>query len=224
MITFEDFMTKLALSQLKNTAAVDEDNLGIIVPKYYNTLVSLTNQGLVDLTTRLPVFKSQVDLAFVDGQNIYPLTEANVGVTLTDSPEEPFLDDKFVKILDVFDEDGTRHSVNTNGHILSPSFNSLRFTAAKITELGEKVRIRYQSKHPTIDATEDINLPPNLEMGLQLFVASLYISHMGGKDHSAKGDSYFAAYLRHIGEDEARDLSATSEVETNTKFEDRGFV
>lgn len=224
MITFDNFSKRLAMAQLKNTSAVDAENLGIILPKYVDTILSLTNQGLVDLSSRFPLYKSQVDLTFIAGQNLYPLLESEVGTTLTDSSEEPFLDDKFIKILDVFDSDGKRHSLNTNGHLMTPAHNTIRFTADKMTELGEKVRIRYQQKPVEIVETDSINLPPNLETGLQLFVASLYISHMGGKDHSIKGDSYFAAYLRHIGEDEAKDLSSTSEVETNTKFEDRGFV
>lgn len=231
MITFDSFSQRLAFGQLKNTAAVDEDNLGVISPEHYGIILSLTNQGLVDLSTRFPLIKGQVDLTFVANQNIYPLTEANVGGTLTDSVDDTFLDDEFVKILDLFDAIGDRHTVNTNGHILTPSFNTLRFTDAKITELTDiaspdpaRVRIRYQKKHPTITTTGNINLPPNLETALQLFVASLYISHMGGPDHSAKGDSYYAAYLRHIGEDEMKDLSSTSEVEESDKFTDRGFV
>lgn len=231
MITFNLFSKRLANSQLKNTAAVDGANLGVICPEYYEMILSLTNQGLLDLSSRFPLFKGQVDLTFVDGQNIYPLTEINVGTTLTDSPEEEFKDDFFIRVLDLFGADGARHTVNTNGHILTPSHNTLRFTDAKITEFTNvaspdpaRVRIRYQRKHPTITVTGDINLPPNLETALQLFVASLYISHMGGPDHSAKGDSYYAAYLRHIGEDESKDLSSTSEVEESSKFNERGFV
>lgn len=232
MITFNAFSQRLANGQLKNTSAVDGENLGVICPEYYGMILSLTNQGLVDLSTRFPLFKSHVDLSFVPGQNIYPLTEVNIGTSLTASAEEPFTDDEFVKILDVFDAQGGRHTTNTNGHILSPSFNTLRFTEAKITEFTDiaspdpaRVRIRYQKKHPTLLSAGSINLPPNLETALQLFVASLYISHMGGPEHSAKGDSYYAAYLRHIGEDESKDLSATSEIqEDSNKFSERGFV
>jgi len=190
----------------------------------------LTNQVLVDLATRFPLYKSQVDLTFIDGQNLYPLLQANIGTTLTDSVGEPFLDARFVKVLDVFDELGDRYSVNTNGHIMMPSYNTLRFTTSKIDEIsaiGEatgKIRIRYQQKPVPITANDSMDLPPNLEIALQLFVAALYISHMGGELHSMKGDSYYGAYLRHIGEDEAKDLSSISEVEENDKFTDRGFV
>lgn len=231
MITFKDFSRRLANSQLKNTSAVDDENLGIICPKYYDMILSLTNQGLTDVSTRFSVYKGQVDLLFLPGQNIYPLTHANVGSTLTDSVEDPFTDECFIRVLDLFASDGSRHTINTNGHILTPSYNTLRFTDAKIDEFTciaapdpARIRLRYQKKHPTITVNDYITLPPNLEIALQLFVASLYISHMGGPDHSAKGDSYYAAYLRHIGEDEIKDLSSTSEVEESTKFIERGFV
>lgn len=231
MITFELFATRLANSQLKNTNAVEDGMLGMICPEQVELIVSLTNQGLVDLSTRFPIFKSQVDLTFVADQNIYAITEDQVGTYLTDSVEEPFLDDKFVRIIDIFDAVGDRHTLNSSGHILTPSFNTLRFTDAKITEFTEiaspdaaRVRLVYQAKHETIGQGQNINLPPNLEPALQLFVSALYLSHMGGPEHSAKGDSYYAAYLRHVGEDEMKDLSSTSEVEENDKFTDRGFV
>ena len=47
---------------------------------------------------------------------------------------------------------------------------------------------------------------------------------MNGQEHSGKGDSYFAAYLRHIKEDEDKNNSSTSEVDSDTRFTDRGFV
>lgn len=231
MIMFEVFSQRLANGQLKNTSAVDESNLGVICPEYENTVLSLTNQGLIDLSNRFPLFKGQVDLTFVSGQNIYPLVEANVGVFLTDSAEEPFTDDGFIRVLDVFDAQGDRHTINTNGHLMMPSYNTLRVTEAKITEFTDtafpdpaRIRIRYQKKHEEVTVNSEIHLPPNLEIALQLYVAALYISHMGGPEHSAKGDSYYAAYLRHIGENESKDLSSTSEVEESNKFQERGFV
>lgn len=225
MVTFEAFTQRLALGQLKNTSAVDESNLGIIIPEYYDTILSLTNQGLVDLSTRFPLVTKQIDLTFEEGKYLYPFTGAALGSYLsTDDTQDDFDDESFVTFIDIFDKNGKRHPHETNGHILTPSYNSLRFTKAKMDELKPKVRIRYQVKHAGITDSDNIDLPPNLETGLQLFVAALYLSHMNGPDHSAKGDSYYAAYLRHIGEDEARNTSSTSEVTEDTRFSDRGFV
>jgi hypothetical protein len=224
MLTFEDLASRLAHGQLKNTAAVEDENLGYICPEFIPTILSLANQGLVDLATRFPLFKSQVDLTFSPGRNVYPLKESELVTYLSDTPEEPFQDVRFIRILDLFDETGARHTVNTNGHILTPSFNTLRITTAKQEELGAKIRIRYQQKATELTELGSVDLPPNLETALQLFVASLFISHMGSPEHSAKGDAYYGVYLRHVGEDEAKDLSSTSEVDENSKFHERGFV
>lgn len=225
MISFLEFTERLALGQLKNTSAVDEKiSRKEIVPEYIDTVLSLTNSGLSDLSTRLPLVSRQIDLVFQPGKTMYSLDESGVGDYLDDSETQEFLPEDFVRVLDIWDSNGDAHSHDTNGHIMTPSYNTLRFTNAKMSDLGPKVRIRYQTKHAGIDEDANIDLPPNLITGLQLYVASLYISHMGGEEHSAKGDQYFAAYLRHIGEDEARNLSQTSEVHEDTRFADRGFV
>ena len=223
MITFEKFSQRLAHGQLKNTSAVDDTYKDEIDSAYLPTVLDLTNQGLVDLSTRFPLITRQVDLVFQPDQHVYKLNSANVGSFLIDTDTDPF-EDNFVKILDIFDEDGCRYTHDTNGHIMTPTYDTLRFSKSIMEDLGDKVRVRYQAKHPTIGLEDNIDIPPNLVTGLQLFVASLYISHMNGPDHTIKGDSYFAAYLRHIGEDETRNTSSTSEVNLDTRFCDRGFI
>ena len=86
MITFAQFSERLARGQLKNTAAVDDTNLGEICPEYEDTILSLTNQGLVDLSTRFPLITKQVDLTFVEGQHVYQLVQSNVGIFLDSTP------------------------------------------------------------------------------------------------------------------------------------------
>lgn len=225
MITFSDFSERLARGQLKSTSAVDEKvSRGEIVPEYTDTILSLTNQGLIDISTRLPLISRQIDLVFQDGKTMYAMDESGVGDYLDDSETQEFMPDDFVAVLDIWDDSGDSHPHDTNGHIMTPSYNTLRFTKAKMAELGEKVRIRYQSKHAGIDEDANIDIPPNLITALQLFVSSLYISHMGGEEHSNKGDKYFGAYLNHLGTDEMKNLSQTSEVEEDTRLSDRGFV
>jgi len=228
MISFTDFAGRLARGQLKNMAAVDDTNLGEINPDYLDTILSLTNQGLVDLSTRLPLITKQIDLTLTTGQYVYAFLDINnPGYLSTDVTGDAFAEEQFIKILDIFDGNGTRHSVNTQGHIMSPTYNTLRFTGAKIKEfqrINPQVRIRYQAKHLGILVTDSIDIPPNLITALQLFVASLYISHMNSKDHSQRGDKYFSAYLRHLHEDEIRDTSSTSEVDDDSRFISRGFI
>ena len=223
MVTFTAFSQRLARGQLKGLA-LSEDGLGEISPEYIDTVLSLTNQGLVELTTRQPLIIRQIDLTFVDGQHMYPLVQDAAWLDDADSNTETFVGSSFVKVLDIFDGNGDRHTTNSQGHIMLPSYNTLRFTTAKMDEIGPKIRVRYQATHAEIVEDDTIDIPPHLEIALQLFVASLYISHMGGKEHSSKGDSYYAAYLRQLGDDQAQDKSSTSEVELDGRFYDRGFV
>jgi hypothetical protein len=224
MITFTDFAKRLATGQLKNTAAVEEANMGEIAPDFVQTILDRTNEGLVDLSTRFALINREVDLVFVPGQHIYQLDDIALTTYLDNSQTGDFVSSDFVRILDVFDKDGKPHAHDTQGHIMTPTYNTLRFSTSKMNDIGPRIRIRYQAKHPHIDEDGVITIPPNLETALQLFVASLYLSHMGGDEHSKKGDSYFGAYLRHIGEDETRNTSSTSEVDVDTRFADRGFV
>lgn len=227
MITYVDFMERLARGHLKNTSAVEETNLGEICPDYVNTILNLTNQGLVDITTRLPFIRKLVDLTFVTDQFVYPLEVA--GQYLDTTGLDDFIDDAFVKVLDIFDADGRRYQPNTGGHITTPIYNSLRFSAAYMdpddsTFIGPKVRIQYQAKHLAITANDSIDLPPNMLMALQFFVAAQYLSDMGGKEHMVRGDNYMAMYLRHVAEDVLLNTSGTSEIQEDPRFRDSGFV
>jgi len=229
MLTYIQFAERLARGQLKNTSAVDETNLGEICPDYTATILNLTNQGLLDITTRLPLIKKLVDLTFVTDQYVYPLVVAGAYLDTTTNDLDAFVDETFVKVLDVYDADGTRYQPNTGGHITTPTYNSLRFSAdyrdsTKSVYIGPKVRIQYQAKHLEIDDSENIDLPPNMIAALQLFVASQYISDMGSKEHVQRGDGYYALYLRQVGEDVINNTSGTSEVEEHDRFTDNGFV
>lgn len=229
MITYLQFAERLARGHLKNTSAVENTNLGEICPDYVDTILNLTNQGLVEITTRLPLIRKLVDLTFVDDQLSYPLVVAGDYLDTTDDDMADFVDDAFVKVLDIYDADGRRYQPNTGGHITTPVYNTLRFSAAYIdaddaSYIGPKVRIQYQAKHLAITEGDSIDLPPNMLAALQLFVASQYLSDMGGKDHMVRGDNYFAMFLRHVTEDEFRNTSGTSEVAEDLRFLDNGFV
>jgi hypothetical protein len=165
----------------------------------------------------------------VDDQYLYPLVIGALATYLDDSETDTFLDDSFVKVLDIYASDGTRYQPNTGGHIITPVFDTLRFTSSIMssvtaTGIGPKIRVQYQAKYVTIGEAGSIDLPPNLITALQLWVAGRYFSDMGGKEHALVGDNYYAMFLRQVTEDEIRNISGTSEVEEDTRFYDNGFV
>ena len=226
MISFAQFAERLARAQLKNMSAVDDTNLGEIQPEYEATVLSLTNEALTTLSTKFPLFKLQVDLTLDPAKQEYSFDTDTSLLTMVES-SQTYDSERFIKILNVYNSDGDELLTDVNGHVTVPAYNRIRFTSAillELIEVGPKVRIRFQARHPEIIVTDGIILPPNLESALQLLVASMYISQMNGPEHSVKGDSYYAQYLRHIGEDELQNNSSTSEIETDNRFTNRGFV
>jgi len=225
MITFTQFSERLARAELKNMSAVDQTNLGEVQPDYIPTIVSLTNEALRTISTKFPLFKFMIDLTLEEDKYEYSF-ETDTTLMANVPPQDPLVydPDRFVKILNVYDSMGNDVLVDVNGHVTTTSYNSFRMTSAKLKELSPKIRVRYHARHEEVDEDSVIFLPPNLETALQLLVASLYIGQMNGQEHSAKGDSYYAAYLRLVGEDEMKDTSSISEVQTDDRFSSRGFV
>jgi hypothetical protein len=225
MITFSQFAERLAHGQLKNTAAVEDNNPGVICPTHYDKILTLTNQGLTDLCARFPLIERQVDLILDENRNTYLLNQAGLDAGYLDITQtEAFIPEEFIGVRAIYDADGKRHAHDSGGHIITPTYDSLRFTKAKIDELKPKIRIEYKANHAEVQRDGVITIPPNMVTSLQLFVASLFLSHMNGPEHTTKGDSYYAAYLRHIGEDTQVNASSTSEIDEDTRFRDRGFV
>ena len=226
MISFAQFSGKLARAQLKNMSAVDDTNLGEIRPDYENTVLSLTNEALTILSTKFPLFKLQMDLTLNPAKQEYSFDTDTAALTMVES-SQTYDPKRFIKILNVYNSDGDELLTDVNGHVTVPAYNRIRFTSAillELIEVGPKVRIRFQARHSEITVTDQIILPPNLESALQLLVASMYISQMNGPKKKKKGDDYYAQYLRHIGEDELQNNSSTSEIETDNRFSNRGFV
>lgn len=213
VLSFEDFLKKLAHGQLKNTSATDDQQSGIITPEYKEQLLDLTNQGLVDISTKKKLFEDTIALSFVDNQNQYPLDTSSTGEFVN-----------LVRVLEVVTEDERKHTPKTNAHITMPNSETIRFSDQFIEHYGPAVDIRFQTFHPKIEIDDDMNIPNHLYEALVLYVSGLYLSHMGGEEHSQKGDSYYGLYLKMMTDDTLENSSSTSELlDEDTRFFDRGF-
>ena len=206
-LSFEAFKSKLAYGQLKNESLTDKSGEGLILPEYENQILELTNQGLIDMTTKKKLQEGIVALTFVADQNIYPLDTSETADY-----------ENLVKVLEIVTTDGRHHTPKTNSMITMVNKETLRFSDEFITFYGPAVDIHFQTHHKVITTTDEIDIPIHLYEALVLYVAGLYLSHMGGEEHKKKGDSYYGLYLQMLGVDEIENLSGTSEVN------DRGFV
>ena len=221
---FTAFMSKMAMGQLKNTALVDDQDLGEINPGHENQLLELTNQGLTDISTRMKLFEDTFALSFIPGQNVYILdTNLHAGL------------ENYVRTLsihgvytgyDVIPENERVFIPKSNSQITMPSPFAIRFSDKFMEEYGPAVDIKFQTKHPELTTIADVmQLPHHLYEALALYVSGLYLSHMGGEQNTAKGDSYYGLYLRMMNDDVVENKSQTSElVDEDTRFQDRGFV
>jgi len=220
---FTDFITKLAWGQLKNTGAVADQDLGELHPGHEDQLLELTNQGLADISTRLKLFETTYALSFIPGQNIYTLDE-NLDPVFTN----------YVRLLSVhgvhknmkvIPENEKTFIPKTNNQITIPSPSTVRFTDAFMADYTPAVDLKFQTRHPKIGLNDAMELPYHLYEVLVLYVSGIYLSHMGGEEHTAKGDSYYGLYLKMMGDDVIENKSQTSEVmDEDTRFQDRGFV
>jgi hypothetical protein len=220
---FTDFTAKLARGQLKNTAAVDDQDLGELNPGHEDQILELTNQGLVDISTKLKLFETTFALSFVPGQNIY---------TLDDTLDPIFTD--YVRLLSVhavpvgqavIPENEKTFVPKSNNQITLPSPNTVRFTDAFMRDYGPAADLKFQTRHPQITLTDAMQLPYHLYEALALYVSGLYLNDMGGEENTGRGNAYYGLYLKMMGEDVRENKSQTSEVvDEDTRFQDRGFV
>jgi len=127
--------------------------------------------------------------------------------------------------LELVSEDGRHHIPKTNGLITMPNQTTLRFTTKFMEQFGPAVDVHVQTHHAEISTSDSINLPTHLHEALVLYVSGLYLSHMGGEEHTAKGDTYYGLYLQMLGVDDMNNTSGTSEVhDEDVRFQDRGFI
>lgn len=221
IITFAEFTTKLAHGQLKNTSLVDDQDTGEINPSHEDQILELTNQGLIDISTKKKLWTDTTALTFVADQNIY---------TMDASPDF----DDFVRLIsvhavptgyEVIEENQRTFTPKGANGITQPSPSSVRFSDRFMENYGPAVDLHFQKNHPAIGLADSIDIPSHLYEALVLYVSGLYLSHMGGEEHTAKGDSYYGLYLKMMSDDEMNNSSGTSEVvDEDTRFQDRGFV
>lgn len=214
VLTFSDFLDRLAQGQLRNTAASDDSEGGAINVTYHDHLLKLTNQGLVDLTTKKKLFENTQTLDLVEGTNFYPL-DVSVGSEY----------ENLVSVFEIVTSDERKHTAKNSVHIMQPNQETLRFSDKFIECYAPSVDIRFQTFHPEIQLDGEMNLPNHLYEVLALYVSGLYLTHLGGEEHKARGDSYYGLYLQKIGEDTINNSSNTSELtDEDTRFQDRGFA
>lgn len=220
--TLDQFMNDLAYGQLKNTSAIDDSDTGEINPAHEDQFLSLMNKGLIDITTKKKIFTATEVVTFITGTNAYTLNDP-----VAESLMVNVLEIQAVKTgLEVIDRNKEVFTTKTKKYITMSGINTIEFTDTFMENYGPSVDVVKHMVHPTVTAAApNISLPPNMFELLELYVAGLYLTHMGTEDSKRQGDAYYGLYLKMMTDDEITNSSNTSEVtDEDTRFSDRGFV
>lgn len=234
------FYQKLAKGYLKNLYMGDSG----VVPTTLTaegkaeTLVHL-NQALRLIYTRLPIKQNSALITTQLGMGAYTLS-SQYAATQADEPgagpgpfyindtlDDPF-SDRVVKILSVFDENGSEFSLNTRDDrdsVWTPTYNS--FTLPTWVPSGTVVAVTYQAYLEEIsgdDEAYDIPIPPQLEDAVLMYAASLVYDGMNGQENMVKAKKLHHDFMQTVDLMESKDMLNTSEAVLEDKLEERGFV
>lgn len=228
-----DLYTNLSFGVLSNLS-IGGDGSGNVPAPSEDRLLHYVSRGLTALHTRFRMVVKEVTVRVYDGQTLYPLekkyafTDPTIVLKkhISDSEADPFLGD-VIKILSVADEEGAEFPLNDAADDMSlftPTSTTLQ-VPRPVT--GDAYFLLYQADHPKLelgDLTQEITIPGMLEEALELYIGAKVLSSMNGPEHAAKAAEHLQRYGMICDEIEEKDLLSTSQIDSNSKFYERGFA
>ena len=232
-MTLAELYDQLAYGELsqhsigKNGSIADKDK-----PRIIHSL----NAALTKLYAYFPIREREVILEQFEHITQYRLNSlyalSNTESTemykwVRDSVALPFLDD-IVRIERIYDETGNR--VPLNNEFEPNSVFTSGWDTIQVPFPNENVTlfIMYRAKHEkfTVDTPEEteIYLPPVLTDALQAFIASKAFVALGNAQSAALATFYKNKFSEEIAYVERENLLNSSEGESNTGLEQKGFM
>ena len=232
-MNINEFLDNLCLGELSNLY-IGQQGLVELHPQNRMKLINYTNQGLKALHSRFVLLKKELIIRGKDHISLYTLsskhsmkTGTSVVKYIDDTHCDPFNDD-LIKILGVYNEIGLQfpmNDVNQTESVHTPSWNMLQIPHPIE---GEGYQVIYQALSPVLgdqpDGCQHVDLPPVLEEALTNFVAGKVYSHMNGEANKLTSQEFMGVFEMKCAELVINDLGASSDVPTNYKAIDRGFV
>lgn len=233
------FLARLSRGPLSNLS-ISNDGDGTIKETRLAGIIDALNEGLLELYSKFILSEGEIVLEQVEGMTNYKLHSdyaySTGGVTpfetyIKDLVERPYQND-LIKILAVYRLGGEEFALNDQtkaDSLYTPQFDVLQVPDPVP---GSPLSIMYQARHPEIvmpvsgdgHAEQEIILPAVLESALLSFVTYKVFFYMNGQEHSAKAVEHNTAYEAAVALVEEKDLVNSSMSNTNTKFNERGFI
>jgi hypothetical protein len=235
-MNLQDFCKKLANGRLSNTSMV-EDSAGLIIKVAHRTkVIDAINEGLIRLYTRFILSEKDVVISLRDhitsyrlnslySESLYPQDGVEIPYIL-DLPGEVFSND-VIKVLAVYNHDGCELPLNNSTNV--KSVFTPRFDVVQVPEpkTGELMNVVYQAKHILLtvaDPLEEITLPDTLYGALEAYVAHLLFADINSDDAKIRSDKQLAKYEQICGDVILTDTISLTNIQSNIKFQNRGWI
>lgn len=236
-MNLQNFCKKLANGRLSNTFLMEEsEGTNTIKVVHRRKVIDAINEGLLRLYTRFVLNEKDVVIALRDhittyrlnslySETLYPQPGVEVPYIL-DIPGEVFIND-VLKILTVYDFEGNElplNDVNNPNSVFSPRFDTVQIPEPKT---GLLINVVYQAKHIELSVDsplEEIILPDTLYGALEAYVAHLLFSDVNTDDAKIKSDKQLIKYEQICSEVLQTDIVSSTVVNTNFKFNARGWI
>jgi len=232
----KQFLEELSWGELSNLH-LGLDGVGAIDPAKVPLLVSIINDGLVQMYSQFMLKEGNVLVELKDNITYYVLDSKYAESSydplvvaypyIKDTVENPFKDD-VLKILEVIDQDGTHYPINNhdhpNGVFITDKLNVLQVPKPRD---GVGLGIRYQAAHERLDADDlegELSLPLPLRAALKYYIASHIYRNMNKEESLRTSSIYEAKYKELLASVTITDSLSVSEVRAADKFTTRGWI
>jgi hypothetical protein len=228
----KDFLKQLALTRLKNTAAVDLNQTTGFKTNFIDQLIVYTNEALTNLYSEYYLLKKSVLLKLFPPyteyylRKEYALSDPTVVTNkyIQDTVHAPFYP-YIIKIVNIFDQYGCDLLINDRlncSSVHTISFDCVQFSHLNI---GDYFSVVYLADHIPLSLgsinTDIISLPPIMYEMLKYLIASKYYLDLG--KNSAEAQNNLVQYTE-LGNKIIRSNLTPDFQDSNYHLEQKGFV
>jgi len=161
----------------------------IIIPENYPKVVTYINMALLELYKRFPIHVAQVDVQQYESIGTYVMaydyaisnaTSTQPTKYIQDSLTNPFKDSAFLKIENIFDENGCELILNNS--VEAKSYFTPHYNQIQVPNPSDDVMfsVMYRASHASLAASSDID-PEVVEVSLPFSLLLPLCSFVGAR-------------------------------------------
>lgn len=235
-LPINELFESLSYGELSNLHLGNNGGGGIEESKQ-PTIIHYANEALIKIHSRFCLLEKSLNLETVGHITNYHLIKRFAESSKAEKREkyhyikdllcEPFEED-VIRILTVHTQHGQRLPLNDVGNVRSVFTPQPTVLQVPSPIDGMSLAVGYQAKHPRLLVGEDydqvIEIPEVLHVALTAYIAYNVYTTINTADATGKAQEHLNKYESTCQEVEEKDLVSTSSSQTNTRFEQNGFI